>query len=194
MITNTTEEANRDPGGVLAVAAVLGTDAMITRQERDGQRELCASSLLPAQANFPKNSWEILERWGVQVLGPVDGDPLFRRVLLPQGWKLQETEHSMWSKLLDERGRERAAIFYKAAFYDRKAHLNVKRAVEVSRDWNDGPYSYFVKVAGVEVFRGPEISETGDERRERDRGAQALADAYVTEHYPNHEDFTAYWD
>ena len=45
-------------------------------------------------------------------------------VKLPAGWKKQATDHSMWSKLLDESGAVVASIFYKAAFYDRIAEMN----------------------------------------------------------------------
>ena len=31
----------------------------------------------------------------------------------------------MWSSVVDELGRERAAVFYKAAFYDRRAHMTL---------------------------------------------------------------------
>ena len=52
-------------------------------------------------------------------------DDLFVEVTLPAGWKKEATDHSMWSKLVDDKGRERASIFYKAAFYDRDAHINI---------------------------------------------------------------------
>lgn len=197
-VTNTTEEALRDPGLMLAKAAIFGSSRSIEMQERQGQQELVASSVLPADS-ISRDGWEILERWGVHVLGAVDGDPMFRRVLLPEGWRVKATDHAMWTKLRDERDRERASIFYKAAFYDRSAHFTLEHAVKVGREWGAGPYSYFVKVAGEEVFRGPTIEEkvegeTHREREDRDRAARAPADAFVAEHYPNHEDFTAYWD
>jgi len=52
-------------------------------------------------------------------------DDLFTSVTLPEGWHKEATEHAMWSKLIDDQGRERASIFYKAAFYDRSAFMSI---------------------------------------------------------------------
>ena len=38
----------------------------------------------------------------------------------------------MWSNLVDKQERVRATIFYKAAFYDRNAFLNVSQRYRVS--------------------------------------------------------------
>jgi hypothetical protein len=38
----------------------------------------------------------------------------------------------MWSYILDDKGRERCAIFYKAAFYDRRAHLSISARYTVT--------------------------------------------------------------
>jgi hypothetical protein len=50
-----------------------------------------------------------------------DGNDLFYDAKLPEGWKLEPTDHSMWSRIVDNQGQERVKIFYKAAFYDRSA-------------------------------------------------------------------------
>jgi hypothetical protein len=39
--------------------------------------------------------------------------------------QLVNSDHAMWSYLVDELGRERVSIFYKAAFYDRSAHMSL---------------------------------------------------------------------
>ena len=72
-----------------------------------------------------------LEVAGVKFLGDVPGDDLFQRVQLPPGWEIKRTDHSMWTKLCDDKGRERAAIFYKAVFYDRSAHMNMTRRFRI---------------------------------------------------------------
>jgi hypothetical protein len=43
----------------------------------------------------------------------------------------------MWSKLVDQNGSERAAIFYKAAFYDRSAHMSWSCRFIVKREPED---------------------------------------------------------
>lgn len=89
----------------------------IYAQEAAGQKSFVGSTTLPTEVQRK----ELLEAAGVKFLGPVEGDNLFQYVELPEGWQKQPTDHSMWSKLVDEQGRERASIFYKAAFYDRRA-------------------------------------------------------------------------
>ncbi|MCC5574552.1 hypothetical protein IMZ11_02715 [Microtetraspora sp. AC03309] len=60
------------------------------------------------------------------VLGPIDQrDPLFREARLPAGWKRAATGHSMHTDIVDELGRKRIGIFYKAAWYDRSADLSI---------------------------------------------------------------------
>lgn len=96
----------------------------IERQEARGQREACAqTSQLPT--DIKPGDRLALERQGFRFLGPCDEDPLFQRVTFPEGWRLAATSHSMWSDLVDPRGRKRGRMFYKAAFYDRGAHLRL---------------------------------------------------------------------
>lgn len=114
-----------DFGNFLAATTPGGIEA----QEAAGQAALVASDTLPTDLGWGDHIRDraILEAAGVQFLGVCENDPLFQRVILPAGWKKVPTDHSMWSKLVDETGRERAAIFYKAAFYDRKAHMTVSQ-------------------------------------------------------------------
>lgn len=95
-----------------------GNPGAIERQEAQGQQELAASSQLPREGLGEAHTKE----FGIKVLG-TSQDPLFEDVRLPEGWKIQPTSHSMWSDLLDASGVKRAAIFYKAAFYDRNATI-----------------------------------------------------------------------
>lgn len=103
---------------------VLGQDPKaIEAQEARGQDQLVNSSQLPVNIRGDKAS---LEAAGVQFGEPLKGDPLFCNATLPAGWEKRPTDHSMWSELLDEQGNRRALIFYKAAFYDRDAFMNVE--------------------------------------------------------------------
>lgn len=100
------------------------TPGGIEAQEKRGQTSFVNSAILPIPDDRRCTQAQ-LEAMGVQVGEKVDD--LFVSVVLPQGWRKEATEHSMWSTLLDEQGRERATIFYKAAFYDRNAHMNLTR-------------------------------------------------------------------
>lgn len=104
------------PGGILA-------------QEARGQSELVQSVQLPIKGLLGRDraAWEAL---GVKILdastGTVDAnDALFCRVELPAGWKKVPTDHAMWTDLVDADGKLRGRIFYKAAFYDRCAHISL---------------------------------------------------------------------
>jgi hypothetical protein len=55
----------------------------------------------------------------------VPGDPLFCDATIPDGWTKKATEHAMWSSIVDTRGIEMVSVFYKAAFYDRSAHMHI---------------------------------------------------------------------
>lgn len=109
---------------VTLAAAMAGESAsdLIEAQEAQGQRELVNSTQLPVKVN--SGDRKTLEKAGV-VFGRATGIDLFVEATLPAGWKKKATDHSMWSELVDETGKVRATIFYKAAFYDRDAFINV---------------------------------------------------------------------
>jgi hypothetical protein len=94
----------------------------IEAQEQRGQDELVRSEVLPA-----KGDWEELTKLGFVKGEPVNGDPLFVHAKLPAGWKKKGSDHAMWSYVLDEKGEERASIFYKAACYDRDAFISITK-------------------------------------------------------------------
>jgi hypothetical protein len=104
----------------LLEAMVFGTEQAILRSEAEGQRQLVASDVLPTAA-----PWDELIALGFTRGAEVAGDPMFTHCTLPTGWRKQGTDHSMHSVVLDERGIERVSVFYKAAFYDRRANAYV---------------------------------------------------------------------
>jgi hypothetical protein len=59
---------------------------------------------------------------GIKIVDMGD-DPLFQTVELPTGFRIEPAEHPMYSYLMDPSGEKVATIFYKAAFYDRSAHI-----------------------------------------------------------------------
>ena len=95
---------------------IASTPGGIEAQERAGQATFARSETLPKDC--PRLH---LEHLGF-VFGE-DADDIFVYVTFPQGWSKRPTEHAMWTDLLDDKGRKRAGIFYKAAFYDRDAHM-----------------------------------------------------------------------
>ena len=49
--------------------------------------------------------------------------PLFVKATRPAGWRKEGSDHDMWSYIYDDQGRQRASIFYKAAWYDEHAFM-----------------------------------------------------------------------
>lgn len=120
----------------------------IEAQEAQGQCELVKSSQLPAAISSYRNgpgAKEIYEKLGIRVVGPSNGDELFLDVELPSGWSKKAKDHHMWSELIDDKGRGRADIFYKAAFYDREANISFKKKIHYRVDrvgFLQGDYSH----------------------------------------------------
>lgn len=106
--------------GLYANALVALTPGGIERQEAEGQRNLVRhADRLPIQgtSGAGRQKWEAAGF----VFGEVIDD-LWVACTFPSGWKMVATDHSMWNDVVDETGKKRALVFYKAAFYDRSAH------------------------------------------------------------------------
>lgn len=128
--------SNRD-----ALLHLLGTlenrddpSRYITDMEAAGQRQLVNSDQLPTDCGDEQPYLDL----GFVFAEVVDGDPLFRHVTLPDGWKREGADHAMWSNLLDGEGRRRVSIFYKAAFYDRRAAMYLTHPTSVLSDLEYG--------------------------------------------------------
>ncbi|MEO3978824.1 hypothetical protein [Streptomyces sp. CAU 1734] len=121
-IENTASEESQYATALLALATG-DTSGVIEAQERLGQQQLMASSHLPAtliqceRADF--------EAVGFTLGTPDPKDPLFMPVTLPAGWTRQAGDTDLWSYIVDTHGRRRVSILYKAAFYDRRAHMTL---------------------------------------------------------------------
>jgi len=175
---------------------MLGRPNAIYAQEARGQRSFVESETLPMECS--REAKATLEAAGVKFLGEVPGDPLFQYVELPSGWKKMPSEHSMWSYLVDEKGRTRASIFYKAAFYDRNARFSVDRRYHTEFDY-DRFASKHVAITRVmdgktEIYATEPRVVEGKESYEVSPEANAVAEQWLTEHYPEWKNPGAYWD
>lgn len=191
-------------------ALVALTPGGIEAQERTGQIAFVANETLPIKCNH--GTREQFEAMGIEYGDPVDD--LFVQVSLPEGWSKVGTGHSMWSDLLDDQGRKRASIFYKAAFYDRDAFINiVQRFHAVTRPicgWDSDEYDHDTTPFHGAVLDRDEVIWHTEEAivsppHEAERplhmayhnqkdalGAQAKT--WLNEHYPDWENPLTYWD
>lgn len=141
-ITNTTQKMLENPGLMVGQTQHFGKTEMILRQEKLGQQELVQSETLPTNMGGEESAFEAI---GIKLGDPVPDDPLFRYVTLPEGWKhIEHVDHDMWSYIVDQDGNERVAVFYKAAFYDRRAHCDWKARVRTDSKKVGDDWVYFV--------------------------------------------------
>lgn len=180
--------------GDMKNALIAASPGGIERSEKQGQIEQGMLETLPMEGTIQgrrsdKSQWE--------ALGFVFGEPhddIFVNVKFPKGWKKQCTNHSMWTDLLDEKGRKRAGIFYKAAFYDRSAHIHLANRFQVSA-YEKGSTDDHNQVALLDCEKPVKVFgeyKFGD--RETRGRLEKEAEDYIAATYPNHRDVTAYWN
>lgn len=175
------------------------TPGAIERSEAAGQARLAKSAdRLPVDINYPRG---ILRSKITEELGITFGksvDKVFIEATFPEGWKIVPTTHAMWSDLVDAQGRKRAAIFFKAAFYDYTAHISFECRYIVD--------SYVDVVVNDVKMRKCQVIDkaknialwASDPAGERDFNAQDKnreeAAAWLDAQFPKHDDPFAYWN
>ena len=185
----------------------------ILAAEAAGQEALVREAVLP-QEGLTKKGFGIDDPFvpaGLVIEG--DHDDLFVNVTLPEGWEKARTSHSMWSDLLDAKGRKRAGIFYKAAFYDRSANISWNpryrvRSVYLDDDGIRVQIEDAEHKGGGEEGHGPVLHVIGEvagvppeaphaeklARYERKDAMHKEAIAWLTERRPQWRNPAAYWD
>jgi hypothetical protein len=182
-----------------------GNPKAIEEQEAQGQKELVETSegdiaQLPARGNSC-DAKEIYETLGFEVLKETEGDNLFLQVKMKSGWKVEATDHSMWTKLVDPKGNERTSIFYKAAFYDRDSFINpLVTRYYITSDYKENAsetkdFTQFIRVkdriTGDILFEreGGAIDTYKIDRKTREKTCRK----YLKKNFPKWEDPLAYW-
>jgi hypothetical protein len=125
VIENTSTPESREAFGLAAIAVAMSgqsTDSLVEAQEKRGQQQLIHSDRLPTVMHDPREAFEAV---GFTFGEPDPRDRLFAPATLPDRWKREGSDHAMWSYILDQLGRRRVSMFYKAAFYDRDAFMSL---------------------------------------------------------------------
>ena len=174
----------------------MGSSESIVHSESVGQKALASSDTLPTRVDpIGKTA---LESAGVVFEGVVPGDGIFQFCKLPEGWRKVPTENSYWTDLVDDLGRVRASIFYKAAFYDRDAHMNVRTRFSTRSSYpkNGLPETEAVSMAmdGTKILETFKVPVDATESWVAGEKASDLARAWLTEHHPDWKNPAAYWD
>jgi hypothetical protein len=188
------------PAALAAIAAgdasnalVAATPGGIEAQEAAGQAMLVASEQLPMEISGATR--EQLEAIGFKF--GTDVDELFVTAKLPPGWKKVATDHAMHSDIVDDKGRVRADIFYKAAFYDRRAnmHFNARYSENHYAECPEATSVY--QVQAEDAGRQMRVFGTyakGREGWDECGRLEVLARAWLDEKFPQWRDPMAYWD
>jgi len=186
-----------------AMATGSSSDA-IYQQEAAGQESFAQSETLPT--DMSEDARNALEKSGVKFLGIIEDDPIFQYVELPEGWQKKPTSHSMYTDLVDANGKKRASIFYKAAFYDRSARLNIERRFCIQIDYQRLREE---RIAQARVHDVEEVIFTSQEVSFEDASdptvkyqlqdiaveeAKEEARKWLEENYPEWEDPSMYWN
>ena len=194
--------------GLLLMAAVMGPGAALARAERQGLEANRCDETLPTNMGDQR---PIFEKMGISFHGEVEGDPLFTKATLPPGWRKEHTGHSMGLVLLDDKGRERASIFYKAAFYDRNAHMSASYRYKAIPNYSDADYQEYARGVvcdgDVEIWTTDRVKITKENSRgvyNRTKGDYDVkpvrdaqrdkAAAWLDENRPGWKDPLARWD
>lgn len=108
----------------LGQAMADGPSAPIEAQEAAGQQEMLTTVAIPTRTMHCTD--QHLLALGFTLSAPRPDDPLFRDATLPDGWtRVPADDTNLWTYLLDPHGRPRCGVFYKAAWYDRRASINM---------------------------------------------------------------------
>jgi hypothetical protein len=172
--------------GDLHNAMIAATPGGIEGQERAGQAVLVASTDMPKEMSPSREAFEAVGfKFGDDV------DELFVKATLPPGWTRATTSHAMHSDVLDERGRKRVGVFYKAAFYDRRADAYLVNRYSIQRDYDlpDNRISMVVKDAGQEIYRTIETKYENYKDTERHH---EVAKKWLLEAIPNAFDLSSW--
>jgi len=184
--------------GRMEDAIAASTPGGIIAQEAAGQRMLVENgALLPKDFGRynPPTREQVTAATGI-VFGE-DHDDLFVKVTLPKGWCIVPTDHNMWTTLLDEQGGQRASIFYKAAFYDRNAHISFNQRYVSMVKYDDAANTRTVSVRdqklNTDIYVVGTCSSDAKDYKEYDR-MQDEATAWIKAKYPDHRNPFAYWN
>lgn len=173
------------------------TPGGIEAQERRGQIEQSFAETLPVDMGKDRPSFE--------ALGFVFGktDKLFIEAKFPKGWRKKPTDHSMWSEIVDDQGRKRGMIFYKAAFYDQRAHAHLETRFNVADDYADKERTISVADACGKVdkkitgLKAPDWSGDRDTAKLLDdkiEAARKELKAWLDKSYPQWQSPLAHWN
>lgn len=194
--------------GDIGNAIIASTPGGIEAQEAAGQTWFQTAGVLPKELMPGKAELE-----SIGFTFGADYDDIFVHATLPEGWYFKVTNHDLHTTVHDASGVERGSISYKAAFYDRRSNMHLKRRYIVYREYvdesdidsgareavidNKTGAVVFVHDETFHTLYGGEEKPTQEEIRanyERKEADRTKCKEWAAEHYPDYENALAYWD
>jgi len=195
--TDTRRETLEQPLSPFVVeSAFLGDEVAILRQEIKGQTSFVESDTLPTKID--DESRAALELAGIKFGEAVPNDDIFTYVELPEGWKRKPTDNPEQSILVDEHGRKRANIHYKAAFYDRRSQISTTRRFSVEldniRSVEEGIVVFTVTDGNDTIFSTDPVRYKSEQDFDTEHEVEAKAIDWLEKDHPDWRNRAAYWD
>lgn len=189
--------------GDLANFLVASTPGGIEAQEAAGQRAL-VSQFTQLPKDMGPDGLKIAEAMGFTI--GEDADDLFVNVVAPEGWRMDATGHSMHSEIFDAAGNKRGSVFYKAAFYDRRADGNwstryaAEKIYPIAGNYDTSRIVALDRETGEEMYgsedrtrpEGP-YGEAHRELHAYETAAFEVCRKFIEDIFPGWESPAAYW-
>lgn len=185
----------RTNGGIPDAARFAGIE---DDMEYDQRKEIVDRNI----EQFTKDQYA---KMGIEVTG--EYDDMFFSVILPEGWEIKPTDHSMWNNVVDDKDRIRINFFYKGSFWDRDAFVNFNTRYGFSvqpfdnyesdasyEDRKLKPWTVYAtdcgkNIATITVYTPKDNKDyLNSDEMLRKEGIK-----YLDETYPEWRDINAYW-
>ncbi len=168
----------------------------IERQEAAAQQSFVTGQSFPSKMSPDQKAFE--------KMGFVFGDKideLFVNANLPTGWSKKASAHSMHSDIIDEQGRDRVHIFYKGAFYDRRADARLIQRYTLQTLYPENPFGISLKEdermialvdGGKTLIKQSDIFVS--ERYDSGKETEELFLKELNDKFPDNRNPVAYWN
>lgn len=184
---------------LILARALSGEKDVLKHIESEEQFRAIGNVMMAKDMKPSKEEWEKL---GFSFID-VPGDKILCNAMLPEGWSMKATSHSMSIDIIDENGMRRGSMFYKGTLYDRNANMSLlcRYAVCSNRIEDDGITTeiYFgnetekLFVAGQTHVSMNMSYEERCAQYDKNNELVSLAEQYGDRNYPNWRDIHAYW-
>ena len=193
---------NRDElDGLMMLIRTMDRETnVIEHMEEEGQQQAVSNTMMAREMNPSKEEWEQIGF----VFTDIPGDDVLCMAILPEGWSIKATDHSMWNEIIDANGMKRGSMFYKASFYDRSAHMYLERRYGVCSSYVGDDYlttEIYFGNAKEKLFVAGQVHISKDATRKerlakykKEDKLRAIAKKFGDKNYPDWENVHAYWD